>query len=342
MAVMLVGSVGSGVGASGSLDCLPSPAETAALGQRAGAFENLRTLHLGVNGDLLVEQAFNGASVQSAANIKSASKTLMAAITGAAIQRGIISDVNERIAGSFAALLPRDPDPRLGQITVDHLLSMRAGLARTSGANYGAWVASDHWVRSALAQPVQAAPGQGMRYSTGNTHLLSALLEKRTGQPSYALGNTWFAPAGIRVMSWMDDPQGIAFGGNQVAMRPRSLFALGELYRRDGVTADGQRLLPPGWVAASWQIRGRSRWTGDGYGYGWFIREFAGYAGYYGWGYGGQMLYVIPALELTAVITSNPNNPSGRTGYRDQLHGYLTQWARRIGAAQKNCTLARH
>lgn len=321
--------------------CQPPPSALSAQTAVAGKFANVRTVHLALNGEVIVEQGFHGASPEQATNIKSASKTLIAAITGAAIERGLISGVDQRIAEILPDALPNAADAHRREITIGHLLSMQAGLARTSGQNYGAWVASDNWVKSALGQPIEGEPGQGMRYSTGNSHLLSAIVERRAGQASYAAGNSWLAAAGIKAMSWMDDPQGIAFGGNQVAMRPRSLLALGELYRRNGVAPNAQRLLPEGWVKASWQIRGRSRWTGDGYGYGWFIREFAGYPGYYGWGYGGQMLYVIPALELSVAITSNPHSPSGRTGYRDALHQYVSEWVELISSEQKACTLAR-
>lgn len=40
----------------------------------------------------------------------------------------------------------------------------------------------------------------------------------------------------------------------------------------------------------------------------------------YAWGYGGQMLYVTPALELTCAMTSGDSTPAGRTGHRDDLH----------------------
>ena len=44
-------------------------------------------------------------------------------------------------------------ESKVATITVDHLLSMRAGLERTSGMqNYGRWVQSPNWVSFALSR----------------------------------------------------------------------------------------------------------------------------------------------------------------------------------------------
>lgn len=287
---------------------------------RAASLDNLRTLHVSLAGELQLAEAFNGASAVSATNVKSASKSMIATLVGMAIDRGVLEGVDQPIAPLLRDRLPSSPDPRLERITIGNLLSMQAGLERTSGGNYGAWVSSDNWVRSALDRPFVADPGGRMLYSTGNSHLLSAILMRETGRSTRDLANAWLAPAGVRVTAWTTDPQGIPLGGNQVAMTPESLLALGELYRRGGLGTDGNRLVSRSWIEESWTVRTRSRYTGDGYGYGWFVRDFGGYRGYYGWGYGGQMLYVIPALELTVAITSETSAPSGRTGYRDTLH----------------------
>jgi CubicO group peptidase (beta-lactamase class C family) len=128
---------------------------------------------------------------------------------------------------------------------------------------------------------------------------------------------------GFAISDWDRDPQGIYLGGNQMAMSPRSLLAFGELYRRGGRTPNGRQVVPEGWVALSWQPHTESRFTGDAYGYGWFLRRMGGQDVRYAWGYGGQMLYVMPALGLTVVMTSDDQQPSARTGYRDELHDLL-------------------
>jgi CubicO group peptidase (beta-lactamase class C family) len=293
---------------------------------RAEALAPLETVVIAHRGAIVAERGYRGHSTSAPANIMSASKSVISALVGIAIDRQLLEGPDQRIAPLLANNLPPGPDPRLNEITIGHLLSMQAGLGSTSGARYGSWVNSRNWVRSALAQPFEDEPGGRMIYSTGSTHLLSAILTRQTGRSTLALARDWLGPLeGFRIAAWERDPQGIYVGGNLMAMSPRSLLAFGELYRADGLTSDGRRLIPADWIAASWTPRTSSRYTGDGYGYGWFSRRIAGEEVKYSWGYGGQMLYVVPRLELTVVMTSNENAPSSRTGHRDDLHALLAE-----------------
>ncbi|WP_181703351.1 serine hydrolase domain-containing protein [Chthonobacter albigriseus] len=295
-----------------------------ALLDRAAEIDALETVLISVDGRVVAEHGYHGASVGQPTNIKSASKTIVSALVGIAIAKGLLEGPDQRIGALVARDMPRDADPRLRQITIGHLLSMQAGLARTSGPNYGKWVASRNWVRSALAQPFEDEPGGRMLYSTGSTHILSAILTRVSGRSTLQLAREWLKPLkGFSITSWDRDPQGVYFGGNQMAMSPRSLLAFGELYRRGGVTPDGTRLITPEWIEASWRPRTSSRFSGDGYGYGWFARSINGHDVRYAWGFGGQMLYVVPDLKLTVVMTSDDTRPSARTGHRDRLHGLL-------------------
>jgi len=284
-------------------------------------YDQLRTVTIAQRGEILAERGYRGHSVTAPTNIKSASKSIISALVGIAIDKGVLEGVDQKIAPLLKRDLPPDPDPRMAEITIGHLLSMQAGLERTSGVNYGRWVSSSNWVRAALARPFVDKPGASMLYSTGSTHLLSAILTGLTGRSTRALARGWLEPLqGFSIADWERDPQGIYFGGNQMAMSARSLLAFGELYRNGGKTVDGRILIPSEWIELSWQPRTRSRFTGDGYGYGWFLREIAGRDVRYAWGYGGQMLYIVPELELTVVMTSDDSSPAGRTGYREHLH----------------------
>jgi len=284
----------------------------------------LKTVIVARHGQVLAERGYRGNSVTAATNIKSASKSIISALVGIAIDKGVFEGVDQKIATLLEDDLPPDPDPRLADITIGNLLSMQAGLERTSGGNYGRWISSPNWVRSALARPFVDEPGGGMLYSTGSSHLLSAILTRATGRSTLDLARDWLGLLdGFSIAGWERDPQGIYLGGNQMAMSARSLLAFGELYRNGGRSPDGRQVVSPQWIDKSWRPRTRSRFTGDGYGYGWFLRRIGGRDVHYAWGYGGQMIYIVPALDLTVVMTSDENNPAGRTGHRDSLHELL-------------------
>ncbi len=308
------------------------PLLTAPRPARAAAREVLETVNLPQlravaiwrDGAEVAARGYGGFTPDRATNIKSASKSIISALAGIAIQKRLFSGTDQRVAQILAADLPADPDPRLDRLTLGHLLSMQAGLQRQSGPNYGAWVSSRHWVRAALAAPFETDPGGRMLYSTASTHLVSAMLTRVGGASALALAREWLAIPGFAITAWERDPQGIYLGGNQMAMSTRSLLAFGAAY-----AAGGQGVVPPDWIAQSWQPRTRSFFNGEDYGYGWFISRIGGRPVRYGWGYGGQMIYVFPASRgrppVAIAMTSDPDQPSARSGYRTDLHGLAGQ-----------------
>lgn len=105
----------------------------------------------------------------------------------------------------------------------------------------------------------------------------------------------------------------------------------GELYRLGGAI-NGQRILPAQWIARSWTSCTVSPGSGQQYGYGWFLAEMAGHPVRFAWGYGGQMIYVIPGLALTIVMTSQADGDRD-TGHAGSLHRLVAQGI--IAAAEK-------
>lgn len=294
--------------------------------ERADRLEPLRAVAVSLDGEEIAARGYHGSSPDTSTNIKSASKSVISALVGIAIGKGVLEGVDQKIAPLLKSDLPDDPDPRIHDVTIGNLLSMQAGLGRTSGPNYGSWVASRNWVRAALSRPFEDEPGGAMLYSTGSTHLLSAILTRAGGGSTRELAREWLGPVeGFSIGGWDRDPQGIYLGGNQMAMTTRSLLAFGELYRNDGRNAAGQQVVPESWVDESWRVRTHSFYTGDGYGYGWFMREIGGQQVVYAWGFGGQMLYIVPDLGLTVAMTSIPDDPSARSGHRDDLHALLAE-----------------
>jgi len=159
-----------------------------------------------------------------------------------------------------------------------------------------------------------------MLYSTGNSHLLSAILTRATGRSTHDLARDWLgAPLSIDIPAWDRDPQGIYFGGNNMLLSPRALLRFGEMYRRGG-TIDGTRVLSEDWIAASWTPRTRSPFSGDAYGYGWFLRDLGGgRMAAYAHGFGGQFVIVIPSLAMTVVVISGTGTRLRVDGYGDDL-----------------------
>jgi CubicO group peptidase (beta-lactamase class C family) len=288
----------------------------------ARQLSRLRSLLVSHQGTLVHEQYFGGTRATTPANIKSASKSVMSALVGVALAQGHLASTSELVAPHFATDLGAGADPRKRTITVEHLLTMQTGLESTSGRNYGAWVTSANWVRYALRRPLIADPGSAMEYSTGNSHLLSALLTRVTRQSTWQFAQQGLArPLGFTLARWPQDPQGIYFGGNEMLLTPRQMLAFGELYLNDGRVGDRQ-LFPPDWVRRTFVPRGRSRWGSDReYGYGWWIRSLSGHPAYYAWGYGGQFVFVVPSARTVMVTTSDPNVSRERREHLDGIYG---------------------
>ena len=279
------------------------------------ALPRLRSLLVSWQDELVVEHYFHGARAGRPSNIKSVSKSVISALVGIAIDRGLIDGVQAPIGPFFEDLLAQESDARKKEITIEDLLTMRAGLETTSNRNYGRWVYSSNWVRFALHQPLQSPPGWRMTYSTGNTHLLSAILTTASGKSTLQFARAALAePLGIELAPWSQDPQGIYFGGNDMVMTPRQMLAFGKLYLHGG-RDNGAQIVPRAWIDTSWVPRTRSRFSNRLYGYGWWIRELAGRRVYYAWGFGGQFIFVVPEIDMVVVTTSSDAPGRERRGH---------------------------
>jgi CubicO group peptidase (beta-lactamase class C family) len=292
-------------------------AETVA---HAAELPRIHAMIVALDGRPIVERVFRGPSLDRPVNIKSASKSIISALVGIAIDEGMIKTVDQPILPLLKKRAPEAMDPKVATITVDHLLSMRSGLERTSGLqNYGRWVQSPNWVSFALSREFIDEPGGNMLYSTGNTHLLSAILTDATGASTWELARDWLGkPLEIAIPQWTRDPQGIYFGGNEMSLSPRDLIRFGEMYRHGGVH-NGKRIVSENWVRASWTAHTVDR-SGRAYGYGWFIAQAHGHPVYYAWGFGGQLLYIVPSLGLTVAVTSDSSTRSAVDNHLCKVH----------------------
>jgi CubicO group peptidase (beta-lactamase class C family) len=292
----------------------------------------LHSLLASRHGEVILEHYFHGTRATTFENVKSASKSVISALVGIAIDRKLLPGVDAPIAPYFPELSGANADPAKRKITIEDLLTMRSGLVDTN-RGYGAWVQSPNWVRYLLTRPLQQQPGEPMNYNTGNTHLLSAILTKVSGSDTWTFAqNTLAAPLSITLAKWPRDPQGVYFGGNDMLLTPRQMLKFGELYLQRGRNGDRQ-IVPSTWVEASWTPRTRSLRSGHEYGYGWWITELAGRPVVFAWGFGGQYIFVVPSLDLVVVTTSSIALGNDRREYRQELFDIVEKDV--IGEIQK-------
>ena len=289
----------------------PPPPDLSDAYRRAGRVPPLSSLLVSQAGDRLGESYWAGASAGRPINVKSASKSILSLLVGIAIEEGHVRSVDQPIREFLGDRYRGLGDPRKRLVTVGHLLSMQAGLATTSFDTYGAWASSGDWIGFALRRPVECLPGRCWEYSTGNYHLLSAILARATGVDT----RTWarrelLGPLGIPARPWDRGPDGYYLGGNNMSFTPAELLRIGEMLLNEG-RWEGEQVVPERWIRRSWTPRVTSSYNGNEYGYGWWSRTLAGERLWYAWGYGGQYLFLAPELELAVVATTAPGRERG-------------------------------
>jgi len=238
----------------------------------------------------------------------SLSKSFTSSAVGFAVAEGILT-VEDKVVQFFPDDLPATVSPNLAAMRVKDLLTMTTGHAQDSTPTL-AQHPETTWVRSFLALPVEHAPGTHFVYNSGAPFMLSAIVQKLTGQtvPDY-LRPRLFAPLGIEGADWELNPQGIAVGGWGLRVRTEDIAKFGQMYLQKGKW-QGKQILPERWVAeaTAGQVpsKGGSRpapendWL-QGYGYQfWRCRHDA----YRGDGAFGQYCIVLPEQDAVVAITS--------------------------------------
>ena len=306
-----------------------SPITASAIHEFADAARRVDRLHAVVvlqHGKPVFAEAFQGPPVDQAVNVKSVSKSVVAALVGCALGRNALANVDVMLGDVAANLIPANADPRIAELSVQDFLTMRIGLERQSGRNYGRWAASDDWVRYTLTRPFVAEPGGRMLYSTAGWHVLGAVLSEVTGKSLLTLAREWLgSQLDIEFAPWTRDPQGRYLGGNEMSMSPLEMARLGELYRLDG-RWKGSQLMVDDWISQSFTPRTVSPWSNDAYGYGWFLRPMGLYTAAYARGYGGQLIHVIPQAGVVVAMTSGTSRAARSGGYMDTLHSLVENY----------------
>lgn len=261
------------------------------------------------NNKLVFEHYFNGADKNAAHNIHSASKGMMSAAIGIAINEGLIAGeqalLKDLLPGGY-----REPASKgdKAKISLHDLLAMQAGLKWTEDSTEYKIENKPDWIRAILERKQAAQPGQVFNYNTGLTHLMSAILQEQTGRSACRyVSEKIFAPLGISLEHWGMDPQGYFSGGYNVYMTARDLAKFAQLYVNEGRSQNGQEVVPAEWVRRS--LQDQADVDGDyTYGYNFWIRTIAGERVAMAWGFGGQRAFILPQKKLVVVITTDTQN----------------------------------
>lgn len=240
----------------------------------------------------------------------SLSKSFTSTAVGMAVAEGKFS-IEDPVLTFFPEDAPADPSDTLKAMRVRDLLTMSAGHDKEIRLGKDM---EEPWTRAFLAHPVPAKPGERFLYNTPATYMLSAIVQKTTGQTVLDyLRPRLFEPLGIDEPQWGESPQGISLGGYGLSVRTEDIAKFGQLYLQKGKW-QGKQLLPASWIeqATSRQVSNGTDPGKDweqGYGFQfWRCRHGA----YRGDGKDGQFCIVLPEQDAVVAMTANTSDMPGQ------------------------------
>ncbi|HLO45211.1 MAG TPA: ChbG/HpnK family deacetylase [Leadbetterella sp.] len=238
----------------------------------------------------------------------STSKSFTATAIGFAVAEKKLS-VSDKVVSFFPDDLPEKVSPNLADLEIRDLLSMSVGHEKENATFIAT---SDNWVKEFLKTPIVNTPGTKFLYNTPATYMLSAIIQKVTGQKVIDyLQPRLFEPLGIQNIDWEVDPKGINTGGYGLRLKTEDMAKFGLLFLQKGKW-NGKQILPAAWIeeASSMKImqdlpkgvttRDSSDWY-QGYAYQmWRCRN----NGYRADGANGQFIIILPEKDAVIAITA--------------------------------------
>lgn len=256
--------------------------------------------------NIIREYYKEGYNQDSIFTLQSCSKSVTSSLIGISIDKGYIRDVNVPISEYFPEILESN-NQNLKEITIWHLLTHTSGLNMNDTNNWNEWRTSENWVDYILSRGSKSKPGTRFDYSTGNSHLLSVILQKATGMTAYDFGKKYlFEPLGMESVKCELDPQGYSDGGNGFSMNIYDMAKFGRLFLNKGEW-EGKQIISQNWIEESTKVQFDRKAGSANYGYQWWVRTFGSqkYDAYFAQGHWGQFIFVIPEINLMVVFTSH-------------------------------------
>lgn len=243
----------------------------------------------------------------------SLSKSFTSTAVGMAVSEGKFS-IDDPVLKFFPEDAPEKPSDKLKAMRVRDLLTMSTGHQDEAKVRE---ITDQTWVKTFLNHPVPHKPGSHFQYNTPATFMLSAIVQKTTGQTVVEyLQPRLFDPLGIENPQWDANPEGISLGGYGLHVRTEDIAKFGQLYLQKGQW-NGKQLLSPEWIAmaTSKQVSNGSDPVKDwdqGYGFQfWRCRHNA----FRGDGKDGQFCIVIPEKDAVIAITALTGDMQGELNF---------------------------
>lgn len=235
-------------------------------------------------------------------NIKSCTKSITSLLIGIALDRGLLTGLDQRVYDVIPEYF--DDNPLRRRITIGQALTMRTGIDYDNDEQTEDLVVDEpeSSLRFILSRPMAFTPGTRFHYSDGNPQLLAGVLQRVTGMSVEEFARReLFGPLGITDVSWEKGKDGINYGGFGIYLKPRDMARIGQLMLQRGLW-NGRRIISEEWVAQSTAIHADQ--DEGPYGYYWWIKPE--YGAYTAAGHGGNYIYVLPARNMVIVLTAMP------------------------------------
>ncbi|QEH33382.1 6-aminohexanoate-dimer hydrolase [Aquisphaera giovannonii] len=268
--------------------------------EAANRIETMNSVMVFRHGQIVAEGWWAPYSAETPHSLYSLSKSFTSTAVGLAISEGKLS-LDDPILKFFPEDAPTNPGPNLKAMRISDLLRMSTGHQTEPQRTK-----DEPWTKSFLAHPVPFKPGTHFLYNTSATYMLSAIVQKVTGQRVLDyLTPRLFEPLGIEHPTWEQSPQGVDAGGYGLSIRTEDIAKFGQLLLQKGKW-HGKQLVPAEWIEAATarQTSNGSSPTSDwdqGYGYQfWRCRHGA----FRGDGAFGQYCVVLPEQDAVVAITS--------------------------------------
>lgn len=144
----------------------------------------------------------------------------------------------------------KNANDNLKELTIRDLITMRSGQIRSIGGNEWRPLKSS-WIKAYFDVPFTEKPGSKYMYSSGNSYILSAIVQKVTNKTCHKLIEEYVSnKIGLNKFEWLESPEGICSGGNGISLTVEDMVRIGLLYINNGFW-NGEEILKKEWIDLS-------------------------------------------------------------------------------------------